>query len=689
MKSILTLLLFLVALRAGAQNYTVSSIPYHPFPFDSGIQVVAPNDDSYGGAVGIGFDFLFFGHPYQQLVVGTNGVVTFNLNLANNYCPWPITAGIPSGANPTESIMPCFEDLLSPAGGSVKHYVFGMPPHRHFVVSYDSIALYNCISQYFTGQMILDEGTNDIEIHIKHKDDCPAWNNGYGIVGIQDSTGTQAYFPAGYNFPVQWTADSVAWIFHPDSVYSPLNPSLNRISGRVFADLNTNCTYDGGDHGLLNTPVIFTNTQTGALQYEFADMQGYFSKMEDTGHYQVSTFNLMNNLYVTTCPAGGHYNIYFPALNDSSDNNNFADTVTLCSDLSLFITAADTNSISSWWGNVLQPCSTNYLFLECMNGGTHGDTATVTVTLNDSTQIISSPVPYQSLGNNQYSFQAGYLAAGATQSVVITIHTGCDTIGSVYCYDGHIDGFYPLDCGNYNNYNAHCIGVGVPYDPNSMYVGTNQPGNALLQPVISAHAGDAFNYLITFQNTGSGIAHQVQVKTLLDPAINPGTVLPTASSAAYQWLILGDTLIFNFPNINLPDSGSNQAGSHGFITFSASQQPNNVAGTVITHTAGIYFDYMPAVVTNPAVVNLVSDPTGVVSESPLNVQVFPNPARDILYVRLGVPSRIDICDLLGRVLQSQEGRGIQPLALNALSPGIYCCRIRSGSKVQTIRFVKQ
>ena len=51
---------------------------------------VTLTDDSWSAAVPIGFNFNFYGNTYNQCVIGSNGVVSFNTANANGYCPWAL-----------------------------------------------------------------------------------------------------------------------------------------------------------------------------------------------------------------------------------------------------------------------------------------------------------------------------------------------------------------------------------------------------------------------------------------------------------------------------------------------------------------------------------------------------------------------------------------------------------------------
>ena len=64
------------------------------------------------------------------------------------------------------------------------------------------------------------------------------------------------------------------------------------------------------------------------------------------------------------------------------------------------------------------------------------------------------------------------------------------------------------------------------------------------------------------------------------------------------YLIFKLFLDFKFPNIMLPDSASNPAGSQGFVQYRIKPKANLPLGTQIENTAHIYFDYNAAITTS-------------------------------------------------------------------------------------------
>lgn len=686
MKKLFTLFIAVASMHSVfGQSYTVTQIPYNPMPFDSGVIVAPPNDDAWGGIISIGFDFYFFGVPYQQLIVGTNGIVSFDFvnNQPGGYCIWPIGSPIPSNTYPKNSIMCPFEDLYPAFGNSsrIKHQIYGTIPNRLFVVSYDSVPFFSCNTIFASTEIILHENSGDIDVMIKDKPLCSGWNGGNAILGIQNDNATVAYFPAGHNYPVQWSENNTGWRFSPDSMWAP-PPGLNRISGRVTADVNNNCVFDSTDYPLWNRAVIVTDSATQISSHVYSDLFGYYSKHIPAGTYDVSTVPMNNLYYSSACPASGNYHISFVAGNDSSDNNNFADTLnTHCNDFAATLHAyGEANNGGSWWGIPLGVCDTGYIDIHCSNIGTMGDTAILVLTLNDSTTILNSLIPYSVTGLNEYTFNVGYYAPTASNTFTIMVLAGCDTIGTPYTYSINVSG-HLTDCDTSNNNSTTTNFIGVPFDPNSLYVYSAIQNQLGPQHVLTTTATDHFLYHLTFQNTGSAPAQNVKVKIGIAAGLDKQTLTCGVASHTYNYFIQGDTLILDFLNINLPDSGSNEPASHGYIDFTINQLPGNITGTIMPMHANIYFDYMPAVLTNNAVVQIDNGETSVASIDQSTVRVFPNPASESFWIVSKGESNFELTDLSGRLLMQGNFTDSKNISVIGLADGIYLLNISAGKNL--------
>src|ERR1051326_1575475 len=78
-------------------TYSVSAIPYTPYPFHSGNSILIGADDEFSDTVVLPFCFQFFGNSYTKCVAGSNGIINFDyVTNANQYNTWPISAAIPT-----------------------------------------------------------------------------------------------------------------------------------------------------------------------------------------------------------------------------------------------------------------------------------------------------------------------------------------------------------------------------------------------------------------------------------------------------------------------------------------------------------------------------------------------------------------------------------------------------------------
>jgi gliding motility-associated-like protein len=186
-------------------------------------------DDVYSKAINIGFPFTFYGKTYTQCTLSSNAYISFDTSyftppgaITPNFSPFTISNAIPSNSNPLNSIFGVWHDVdpsVAPYG--IRTYLrTGVAPFRKFVFTFCNVPMFSqpCNLLTFTGQIILFEDSNKIEIHVGNKVSCPTWNSGYAILGVQDDQGTKASFPAGYNFPAVWAATNQSWRFSWDSI---------------------------------------------------------------------------------------------------------------------------------------------------------------------------------------------------------------------------------------------------------------------------------------------------------------------------------------------------------------------------------------------------------------------------------------------------------------------------------------
>ena len=210
-------------------TYLPIPIPYTPYPFNVGAAILVNIDDSWSNSIPLPFDFCFFGTNYNKVVIGSNGIISFNNAYAGGgpgSCPWSLVGlnPLPNPNLPLNSIMGVFQDIDPTNMGDIYWQVTGTFPSRKLVVSFFEIPYYgdpnsvstgSCSSPLFlTSQIVLYETTNAIDVYIKSKPVCTGWNNGLAIQGIQNANATIAHTITGRNNTV-WTATNDAYRFLP------------------------------------------------------------------------------------------------------------------------------------------------------------------------------------------------------------------------------------------------------------------------------------------------------------------------------------------------------------------------------------------------------------------------------------------------------------------------------------------
>jgi hypothetical protein len=198
-------------------SYLVSSIPYNPLPYTTGITYDIPIDDIWSQVINLPFNFCYFGQTYNKYVLSTNGVISFNLAYAGTFSPWAFNASIPTAvANFPRSMIGMYHDIDPSISGEVRYGVIGTFPYRKLVVSFYQVPHFACNNLISTFQIILSEFTNIIEIHVEKKQTCNTWNGGRTCLGIQNPAGTIGYTPPGRNTSVYTINISEAWRFTPN-----------------------------------------------------------------------------------------------------------------------------------------------------------------------------------------------------------------------------------------------------------------------------------------------------------------------------------------------------------------------------------------------------------------------------------------------------------------------------------------
>lgn len=114
-----------------------------------------------------------------------------------------------------------------------------------------------------------------------------------------------------------------------------------------------------------------------------------------------------------------------------------------------------------------------------------------------------------------------------------------------------------------------------------------------------------------------------------------------------------------------------------------------VVGDIVLGDAAIYFDYNPAINTNQVATEFVDEVAGTDDPAMARVNVYPNPAGDVLYIQAGGEKcTIVVYNLLGQqVLQATDATAVN---VSGLETGVYQVKVSTGNGTQqTFKVIKK
>lgn len=338
-------------------TYAAIPIPYLPNPYNAGNSILVNIDDTWSSVINLPFNFCFYGVNYSQVVIGSNGIISFNTTYAGAICPWSFagTAPLPSGSVPVNSIMGIYQDIDPTNQGTIYYQLAGFAPCRKLIVSYYNIPYYgdpNSVSTgacsqplFATTQIVLYETTNAIDIYVESKPTCTGWNSGLAYQGIQNANGTQAATIPGRNRAVfNLTNDAFRFLPSGPSIvnFTWLEngvPFSSNISIQVCPTVTTTYTAQAIYTACNGTQIIVTDdvviTPSGVVQSNVSQVQpvscnngnnGILSASASTG--QAPYAYLWSNGATTSTANGLSPGLYTVTVTDANGCSS-SDTISL------------------------------------------------------------------------------------------------------------------------------------------------------------------------------------------------------------------------------------------------------------------------------------------------------------------------------------------------------------------------
>jgi ELWxxDGT repeat protein len=232
--------------RLSAQTYALTrGLPMAEIS-GTGTTITGLTNDNFVGPFNIGFDFSFWGTPYSQFYMGSNGLISFGSGKAG-----PYGTTIPN-SDATNSILFANADLnCSRDTPTINYFVSGFAPNRILVVNFKNVQLHNNFTNRTSVQIQLFETSNKIEIHSTNN-----VSGGYSrTIGVENNDGSVVVTEAALNesHSVNITNEMVRFCFgsiiptittsnNCFSTGSPVTLSVNNCTGNLLWSNGSNAT---------------------------------------------------------------------------------------------------------------------------------------------------------------------------------------------------------------------------------------------------------------------------------------------------------------------------------------------------------------------------------------------------------------------------------------------------------------
>ncbi len=148
------------------------------------------DDDEVSSALPIGFDFWFYGVKYSEFYISSNGFLTFLPGQDSGCCSGD---PIPDPGEANAMVAGLWEDLDPYSGGDIHYDTLGPAGSRELVVGFYDVPYFDS-SELVTFEIILHEGSNNIEFQYGTLGPGDEDQNAIGIENQTGTVGLQVYF---------------------------------------------------------------------------------------------------------------------------------------------------------------------------------------------------------------------------------------------------------------------------------------------------------------------------------------------------------------------------------------------------------------------------------------------------------------------------------------------------------------
>lgn len=452
--------------------------------------------------------------------------------------------------------------------------------------------------------------------------------------------------------------------------------SVGIIEVNAFVDANGNALYDtnefsfsngyftyelNGD-GMINT----VNSSTGSFQIISANETDTYDinfnlYEESAGCYDISV-GMFENISVST---GTTVTVDFPVVEEQS-----------CEDLAVYL-------INYWTPPRPGFSHENHIVLENLGfttivSGTVEFTADPLLVFNSASTANAN----YTITNTANGFTVDFvnLQPGAIEYIDITLTCPASVaLGNIVTNTANYvtDGNDMVASNNYSTLSEMVVGS---WDPNDKM---ESHGPRINYDNFTA-SDEWLYYTIRFQNLGTFPATFVTIEDSLDDQLDESTFQMLRSSHDYVVTRTENDLEWYFDDINLPAEQDDPEGSQGYVFFRIKPQAGYAVGDIIPNTAAIFFDFNAPVITNRFDSEFVEDALSIAEVEFSGFDMFPNPANDVLNIKLNNISNANlrVYDIQGKLVIERSISNEQNLEQNVsnLQSGMYFVKLNTSTK---------
>lgn len=455
--------------------------------------------------------------------------------------------------------------------------------------------------------------------------------------------------------------------------------SLDITSGillKAFIDSNNNGVQDNGEQNFSGGTFTYQVNTNNPVEL--------YSPTGTATLYENNPANVYSVTYaVQSSTCSGEYTVTTPTLNNITvpalsgiTTYNFPVTGNSCADLAVYM---HSNGAVPGFNN-------NTTIVLKNNGNVAIPSGSVTYTKPNATTLISVSESAATTTANGFTYSFTNLQPGAIQTIDVVnfVPPIPDvTLGDMLISSVATSLPQPDTNPDNDTFILSQVITGA-YDPNDK---TESHGGEIVHSAFSSD--DYLTYTIRFENEGNGNAMDIRVEDILDAQLDATSVRMVTASHNYLLERTANTLVWKFNDIQLPPSVPDSDTGKGFIVFQVKPQAGYAVGDIIPNNAAIFFDTNPAIITNVAETEFVSQ-LGINDILYSKISVYPNPVKDMLTIENAENTLVKMYNQLGQlVLEKQLDNAQSQLNISGFAKGLYIINLDAATGTKTFKIVKE